>query len=69
MAKRERNRAYYGDVVGLAEALGNLGDVAGWFVAYLLCAFEAEELAFGVGGFYDSVGDEGQAVAVVELEG
>jgi hypothetical protein len=62
-------KTYYGDVVGLAEALGDLGYVAGWFMADLLGAFEAEELAFGVCRFNDAVGDEGEAVAVFELEG
>src|ERR1700722_10655041 len=61
--------ANYGDIVGLAEALGYLGDVTGGFVADLLGALEAEQLAFGVGGLYYSVGKEGEAIAVIELEG
>ena len=69
LLRRDEVKADYGDVVCLAEALGYLGYVAGWFVADLLGAFEAEELAFGVGGFDDAVGEEGEAVAVVELEG
>ena len=66
---RDEVEANYRDVVGLAEVLGGLGDVAGWLVAYLLGAFESEELAFGVSGFDYAVGDEGQAVSMLEPEG
>ena len=39
LLRRDEVEADYCDVVGLAEALGDLGDVAGWFVADLLGAF------------------------------
>src|SRR5258708_7517656 len=50
------------DVVGLAEALRGLGDVACGLVAYLLGTFKAKELALGIGRFDDPVGEEGEAV-------
>ena len=48
--------------------LRGLRDVARRLVADLLGALEAEELAVGVGGFDDAVGEKDQAVAVLELE-
>jgi hypothetical protein len=52
------------DVVFLTEALGGVGEGGGRevVVEVLLDAVEAEELAVGVGGFEDAVGDEDELV-------
>ena len=46
----------YGNVVGLAEALGGLCNVAGGLVADLLGSLEAEEFPLRIGGFHYSIG-------------
>src|SRR5271157_337453 len=58
-----------GDVVVLAEAPGDLGDVTGGFVAHLLSAFEAEQFALGVGSLDDPIRKKNKPVAGFELEG
>src|ERR1700733_14299967 len=58
----------YGDVVRLPETFGGLGYVAGGFVADLLRAFEAKELAGLVSGLHDAVGEEDKAFTAIELK-
>lgn len=51
-----------GDVVVLTPGLGGFGDLDGGLEAEGLGSVEAEEFVFGVGGFDDAVGDEGEGL-------
>ena len=51
----------------MAPGLGGLGDLGGGAEAEGLGSIEAEELVFGVGGFDDSVGDEGEGLVGREM--
>ena len=58
----------HGDVVGLSELLRGANDVCGGLRGQAAGALEAEEFAFLVLGFDYTVGVEGQAAAVGQME-